>query len=149
MRVIFLEDVKGQGKKGEVKEVADGYGYNYLLKNNLAVLATKEALAKLAQEQAAEKVHNQKAVKQAEKTAEKMAREQLTFPMRVGDQNQVFGSVSTKQIAEALQAKGYKVDKKQIKTPETLNELGDYQVEVELHKEVVAILPIRLVQEGM
>ncbi len=148
MKVIFLEDVKGQGKKGDVKEVADGYGYNYLLKNNLAVLATKETLAKLEKEQENMKSEDEKAIAEAKKIKEKLAKEELVFPMQVGEKGQVFGSVSTKQIASELQNKNYDIDKKQIIADETLNQIGVYKVKIALHKKVSADLMVKLVQEG-
>jgi len=148
LRVIFIEDVKGQGKKGEIKEVADGYGYNYLLKNNLAVLATKEALAKLEQEKEANKKTNQKEIEAAKKIKTKLEKEGLIFPMQTGEKNQLFGSVSSKNITNALKEKGYEIEKKDIIIDETLNQLGTYQIKVMLHKEVEANLRIELVPEG-
>ncbi len=147
MKVIFIKDVPKQGKKGEIKEVADGYGKNYLIKHNLAVLATKEALNRLEQEKQQSQAEEEKNIKQAKQIKEKLSKEKLIFKVAVGEKGQMFGAISSKQIAEQLKDKQYQIDKKQIKLTETLNQLGTYQIELELHKKVTAFLTIELVQE--
>ena len=143
MRLILLEDVKKQGKKGETINVKDGYG-NYLITNNLAVLETagsKKVLEHqndLAAKKEAETLKNCQILK---KQIEKLT---LTFQVKVGKNDQVFGNISTKQIASELKKEGIEVDKRKIKIDVPINTLGTTEVEVDLHKQVVAKLKVHL-----
>ncbi len=140
MRVILLQDVPKQGKKNQVISVSDGYAHNYLLKNNLAILANDSNLAKL------EKDLDQRKQDEASFTAEmivlkeKLEKEEFVFKAKVGKKDKMFGSISNKQIFEVLKEKGYNIKKDQIEIIEPINSLGSHRANVHLHKEVMAKL---------
>ncbi|NLM47146.1 MAG: 50S ribosomal protein L9 [Firmicutes bacterium] len=142
MKVILLSDVKALGKKGDIKEVADGYARNFLLPKGLAVEATdghlKEHQRKKQQdmEKAAQKLAA------AKKTAEKMAGLQIEIPVRVGENGRLFGSVTSADLAAALEKKGFAVDKRKLELPETIKSTGVYPVRVKLHPEVEVSLEL-------
>lgn len=144
MKVIFKKDVKGQGKKGDIKEVKDGYAENFLIKNGYAVLYTqrsKEILDRENKDKASKLV---KEIKESEKLRDELKDRVLTFKVKTGKQDQVFGSVSTKQIAQKLEAEGYKIDKKKIVLDEPLTTLGYHEVKINLHKNVEGYVTVLL-----
>ena len=114
MEVIFIKDLKNQGKKGQIKNVKDGYAQNFLIKNGYAVAKTKENLSKLEHENAkkAEEDKNNKQV--AEELKQKLEKVVLEFKVKTGEGDKVFGSISQKQIKDELQAQGFKIEKNQI-----------------------------------
>lgn len=145
MKVILLEDVKKQGKKGEIITVKDGYG-NYLITNNLAVMETKGSKKVLdSQKKQAEKEAKQE-LKEAKELKEKIEKITLEFIVNTGKEGQVFGSISTKQIASELKTKNINIDKRKIKIETPINTLGMTEVKIELHKEVIAKLKVHLKQ---
>lgn len=146
MRVIFIKDVKGQGKKGEVKEVKDGYGKNFLIKNGYAVIASKTGLERLESENKQKQEEEAKRIQECEKIKENLSKITLKFPVKTGKQDQVFGSVSSKMIVSELKNRGYEIDKKTVKLNEALSTLGYHNVEIELHKQVKAIVRVELVK---
>lgn len=146
MRVIFRQDVKGVGKKDEIKEVKDGYAINFLIKKNLAVVANQENLDNLKKEQAIRKANHDKAKKEAMEEKAKLEKLVLTFKVKTGEGDRVFGSVSQKQIKEELKNNGYNIDKNQIKLQDSLSSLGFHKIEIELYKEVSAIVKVHLVK---
>lgn len=148
MKVIFINDVKGQGRKGEIKEVKDGYGMNFLIKNGYAVSATPTGVKKLANEAKLKEAQEEKLIKNALKEKESLEELTLTFKVKAGVNGRVFGSVSPKQIVMDLKIKEYDVDKKKIKLQEPLTVLGTHIVEIELHKQVRANLKVELIKEG-
>lgn len=141
MQVIFLNDVKGQGKKGEIKEVSDGYAVNFLIKKGLAVKKTETSLNKLNKEQENAKELDLKLRKEATLLKEKLENITLEFKVKIGKDSRMFGSISTKQIKEELDKLGYNIDKKQIKT-ENINTLGIYNVEINLYKGINCLLKV-------
>ena len=145
MQVILLKDVKGQGKKDEIIDVKPGYGMNYLVKNGYAVLATKTGVQRLEKEISDRKEQEKELIASCEKIKEKLAKETLVFKVKTSKDGRVFGSVSTKQISDELKKKNYDIDKKKISVP--LSSLGFYDVEIQLHKSVVAITKVQLVGE--
>ncbi len=147
MKVIFKADVKGQGKKGEVKEVSDGYARNYLIPRGLAVEATKGNLKQLEaeKEKEAERQAQQKAA--AEELAAKLNQMVLTIPAKAGEGGRLFGAVTAKRLAEELSSQGVKVDRKTIQLSEPIRELGTTQVEIRLYPGVQAILRVQVVKE--
>lgn len=146
MRVIFRQDVKGVGKKDEIKEVKDGYAINFLIKKNLAVVANQENLDNLKKEKAIRKENHDKAKKEAMEEKAKLEKLVLTFKVKTGEGDRVFGSVSQKQIKEELKNNGYNIDKNQIKLQDSLSSLGFHKIEIELYKEVSAIVKVHLVK---
>ncbi len=143
MRVILLEDVKKQGKKGQTINVKDGYG-NYLITNNLAVLETKGSKAVLDKQNKLAKEAEEKKINECNKIKDKLSKMTLDFKVKVGKNDQVFGTVSTKQIASELKNRGIDIDKRKIKIDVPINNLGITEVEIELHKEVIAKVKVHL-----
>lgn len=143
MKIILLEDVRKQGKKGDVLEVKDGYGA-YLIKNKQASIASQAGLNRLQRETDAKKAQEAEEIELAKKLKEKLEKLELSFTVKTGVGDKVFGSVSPKQISDLLKEQGYSIDKKQIKEKESLSSLGYHNVEVELHKKVSATLKIHL-----
>ena len=148
MQVIFLKDVRGQGKKGEIKEVKDGYGKNFLVKNGYAVLATETGVKRLNDENKKRRSEEQELIHTCEEIKTKLERLKLQFSVKTGAQDRVFGSVSAKQITSELKNLGFDIDKKKVKTDIALASLGIHNVEIELHKEVIAHLKVELIKEG-
>lgn len=147
MKVIFLQDVKGQGLKGEIKNVADGYAHNFLIKKNLAVVATSENLKQLEKAKESAKQKEQADIKKAKTEKEKLEQTELIFKVPVGEQQKMFGSISTKQVIEKLAEMGYYIDKTQLKNTANLNTLGIHKINIQLFKGVDASVKVNI-QEG-
>lgn len=143
MRVILLKDVKKQGKKDDVMEVKDGYG-TYLINNKLAVLETKGSSKILKKQQEEAALEESLLLKECEDIKRKLEKMTLNFKVNTGKNGQVFGQISTKQIAEELKKKGFDIDKRKIKLDVPINTLGVTNVKVILHKNVEATLKIHL-----
>lgn len=146
MEVIFIKDLKGQGKKGEIKQVKDGYAENFLIKKGYAIKSTKSSLDKLEDEKKAKAIEVEEAKKAALTLKEKLEKVTLTFKVNTGDNDKVFGSISIKQIKEALKEKGYDFDKSMIKLTSSPSSLGFHNIEVELYKNIIAKVKIHLVK---
>jgi len=138
MKVILLSDVKNKGKKGEIVNLAAGYA-NYLINNNLAAPANNANLKKLAEEKKEKKEKAKQALAQAIIQKAKLDDKQLIFKVKVGEDGKLFGTISTKQIVDALK-KQYDIiiDKRKIILDESIKTLGYTKVKVQLHKDVVA-----------
>ena len=134
MKVIFLKDLKNQGKKGEIKEVKDGYAKNFLIKNGYAIKETKESLKILDREN-----------KQAKELKQKLEQEKIKFQVKTGKNDKVFGSISVKQIKDKLDEK-YKIDKKQIIINNPISSLGFHEVEIHLYKDIIAKIKIEVIK---
>lgn len=147
MKVIFLKDVRGQGKAGDIKEVSDGYAKNFLIRGNLAVPATDTSMNRLKEELKTKEALEQETIKNCEKIKKELESKTLTFKVKTGDKDRVFGSVSSKQISTELSNMGYDVDKKIIALDDHLSSLGTHIVKINLHKKVIANLKIQLVRE--
>lgn len=148
MKVIFIKDVKGHGKKGETKDVKDGFGQNYLIKNGYAVKATETSVKILENENIKSKEKHEKLLEEANKLKDKLEKEELIFQVKVGKEEKVFGSISTKQIQEQLKLKKYNIDKKIIKIKNPISSLGFHKVEIELYDKIIANLKVKLEKEG-
>lgn len=146
MRVILLADVAKLGKKGDIKDVADGYGRNFLIARGLAVLESEGSKKVLAKQNEDAKILDEKNRKQAQELSKLLETKTLTFPVKANN-GRVSGSVSSKQIEEALKKQGITIDKRKIKDSEPLNNLGTYDVKIELYKDVIGTIKVRLVEE--
>lgn len=146
MKVIFIKDLKKQGKVNEIKEVSDGYATNFLIKNGYAVKYTKTSSNILNTELENAKIKEEQDIKEANKIKEKLEKQNIKFQVK-SNNGKVFGSVSTKQIEEELKKLGYIIDKKQLKIDMPLSSLGVHKVKVELHKKVEAILNVELIEK--
>lgn len=144
MKVIFIKDLKKQGKVDEIKEVADGYAMNYLIKNGYAVKYTKGSNERLQEDIKARNDKEAEDIKEANRLKDKLAKENIAFAVKTGKDGKVFGNVSNKQIAEKLTELGYKIDKKKIVLENPLNTLGTHNIRIILHKKVDATLKVVL-----
>ncbi|MFJ7408492.1 50S ribosomal protein L9 [Lysinibacillus sp. NPDC097279] len=148
MKVVFLKDVKGKGKKGEVKNVADGYAQNFLIKNGYAAEANAQAMSQLEGQKKLEQKNAAAELAEAKALKEKLEALTVELKAKSGDGGRLFGSVSTKQIAEALQkVHGIKIDKRKMTLPEGIRALGFTNVPVKLHHEVSATLKVQVTEE--
>ncbi|KKK36852.1 50S ribosomal protein L9 [Mesobacillus campisalis] len=148
MKVIFLKDVKGKGKKGEVKNVADGYAHNFLIKQGLAVEASSAAMSSLSAQKKKEEKQAEEELKQAEELKEKVEKLTVELTAKSGEGGRLFGSITSKQIAEALQKQHkIKIDKRKIELDDAIRALGYTKVPVKLHTDVTATLNVH-VKEG-
>ena len=148
MRIILQEDVDKLGTRGQVVEVTDGYARNYLLPRKLAIPATPANLKRLehvrtvfAKREATEK-------ESAQKLAELLVNVTVTLARKAGESDQLFGSVTSADIAEALAAQGYHVDKRKIQLEEPIKLVGEYQVPVKLHHDVSALVKVIVNREA-
>lgn len=142
MKIILIENVKGTGKKDEIKEVKDGFG-TFLIKNKKAVLYSNKSKEVLNNELKERKLEYNSLVSACKEIKTKLEKEDLIFNVKSGKDGKVFGSISSKMISEKLKEKGYDVDKKKIEA-ENINTLGSHIVKINLHKEVVANLTVTL-----
>ena len=146
MEVVLLQDVKSLGKKDAIVSVNDGYARNFLFPKKLAVEATKANLNVLKQQLAAAKRREAELLAEAKAQAEELNQVKVTIPMRLGANGKLFGAVSSKEIAEALQEKGYAVDKKKIVLNEAIKTIGEETVDVKLHRDVTAKITVAVVE---
>jgi large subunit ribosomal protein L9 len=145
MKVIFLKDVKGKGKKGEIKNVADGYAQNYLFKNGLAIEATPGNLKTLEAQKNKEKQKALEELEQAKQLKERLESLTIEIFAKAGEGGRLFGSITSKQVAEELNKK-YKIsiDKRKMEMEDAIRSLGVTKVPVKLHKDVTAILNVHV-----
>lgn len=148
MKVIFIKDLKGQGKKKDIKEVSDGYAMNYLIKNGYAVKYTKTSNEILNNEIKNEKELFELNTKNANIIKEKLEKEEVTFIVKSGTNNKIFGSISTKQIIDELNKLGYSnIDKRKILIDNPITSLGTHIIKIELFKDVIANIKIKVISK--
>lgn len=143
MKIILIKDVKKQGKSGDILNVKDGYG-TFLINKGDAVLATQNSVDRLDRENQEKEKNEQKLIKECEVIKKKLENLKISFKVKTGEADRVFGSISPKQIVEELKNKGYNIDKRQIKIDGTISSLGFHNVDIELHKKVIAKVKIEL-----
>lgn len=132
MKVILLQDVKGQGKKGDIVEVNEGYARNFLIKKGFAEVATAAKLNDISMKKSAADFHKAEEIKATKELAEKIKGKSFTLKIKAGQNGKVFGSVTSSDISEALAAAGYKVDKKKIILAQPIKNTGAYEIELKL-----------------
>ena len=148
MKVILLEDVKSVGKKDEVVEVNNGYARNVLFRKNLAIEATNKALNDLKLRKANDDKLAAEALADAKVLAKEIEEKQLVLKMKVGEGGRTFGTVSTKEVAEeAKKQLGLDIDKKKMKLDVPIKALGNYIIQIKLHKDVTAELTVKVVEK--
>ncbi len=145
MEVIFIKDLRNQGKKGQIKNVKDGYAENFLIKNGYAVIKNKENLAKLNHELKKKEELDQENKKTAEELKKKLDKETIEFKVKTGEGDKVFGSISIKQIKEELEKKGYKIEKSMIEHT-TISSLGFHNVDINLYANITATIKVHVVK---
>ena len=144
MKVIFVKDLKGQGKKNEIKEVKDGYAQNFLIKNGYAVMANTENIKSHELDLRNQEKEELKLIEECNVIKNKIEKEMIIFKVKTGTNGKVFGIISSKAINDELNKLGYKIDKKNIILDNQLSSLGTYDVKIKLHKKVTAILKVVL-----
>lgn len=144
MKVILLQDVKKQGKKDQIIDVSDGYAKNFLIKNGLAVVANTTSKKVLEKELDKRKQAEEDNIEQCKKIAEKLKSTEVIIKVKAGEQDRVFGSVSSKQICEELKKLGFDIDKKKIVLTSPIDSLGTHNVKIELHKKVEGEIKVTL-----
>ena len=132
MKVILLQDVKGQGKKDELIDVNEGYARNFLIKKGLAEAATPTKINELNQKKASQAFHKQEEIKAMKALAQEIKGKEFTVNIKVGKEGKVFGSVTAADISQSMKNAGYDVDKKKIVLSSALKMVGDYDVELKL-----------------
>jgi large subunit ribosomal protein L9 len=147
MKVIFQKDVKSVGKKGEIKEVSEGYARNFLLPRNLAIPATQGNMNTQDAKEKSKQKKLQEELEAAQSLAKKLENETIQIPAKAGEGGRLFGAVTNKQIAETLNRKKFKVDKRKIMMDEPIRAIGFTNVPIKLHPEVTATLKVQVVEE--
>ena len=148
MEIILLKDVKGQGKKGEVIRVSDGYARNFLLPKGFAMQATEGGKKRIREQNAQLQKKLQSEAEKAERLAERISQAGVRLKMKAGEKGKLFGSVTGKDIAEALKKQhGITVDKKKIVLPEPIKNTGEFLVEIKVYTEISAKLGVEIIAE--
>ena len=142
MKVIFVKDLKKQAKKGDIKEVKDGYAENFLIKNGYAIKYSSRSKEILDNQIEDRNEKEKELIKECEEIKKKLESKSYTFKVKSGKDGKVFGSVSSKMISDELNKLGFKIDKKKILLGDALTSLGHHYVKIELHKKVIAEIKI-------
>ncbi len=148
MEVILREHVDNLGKRGEVVKVANGYARNYLLPRKLALLATDGNKKHVERERKIMEVREATEKSQAEGIAARLGAVAISIARRVGDTDQLYGSVTSSDIAELLKSKGFEIDRRKLILPEPIKAIGEHTVPLKLHREVTVPLKVHVVKEG-
>ena len=147
MKVILIKDVKGKGKKNDILDLNSGYA-NFLLRGGLAIVASPENIKAVEKEQEEEKYRAEKLLQEMKETKKVIEAEPIKIVVKVGADSKIYGSVNTKQIADAVESKfNLKIDKRKIILPNALNTLGEHDVKIQLHKDVTATIKVFLVEK--
>ncbi|HXX58360.1 MAG TPA: 50S ribosomal protein L9 [Thermodesulfovibrionales bacterium] len=147
MKVILKENVKSLGTMGSVVDVADGYARNFLIPKNLAVEANVKNMRSLEHEKKKIEEHARKIRNEAQDLSERLSKTAVTLIAKAGEEEKLFGSITTMDIAEALKKEGFDVDRKKIILDEPIKRLGSYSVGVKIHPEVVPQITVHVVAE--
>jgi large subunit ribosomal protein L9 len=148
MEVILREHVDNLGRRGEVVKVAAGYARNYLLPRKLAMVVTGGNRNQIARERAKLDATEAEERKTAEAEAARMANVEIVIARKVGETEALYGSVTSSDIADALAAKGFEIDRRKLQLPEPLKRLGGFDIAVKLHRDVTTTIKVKVVAEG-
>ena len=148
MRVILLEDVENVGKKYEIKEVKDGYARNFLLPKGLAKKAEKEALQWLANQKEIEAKRAEEDLKKVQEIASAIDDQEVIIPVKVGEEDQLFESITSQKVSEKLKELGFDVKKIQIDLPEPIKELGEFPVKIKFEHNLEAEIKVIITKEA-
>jgi len=148
MEVILRDHVDNLGRRGEIVKVADGYARNYLLPRKLALVATEGNKQRIERERAKFEAHEAEEKKVAEAISARLDGMEIEIKRKVGETEALYGSVTTSDIAEALHAKGFEVDRRRVQLQEPIKKLGDFQIPVRLQRDVSATVKLKVVAEG-
>lgn len=148
MEVILREHVDNLGRRGEIVKVADGYARNFLLPRKLALPATAGNKKHVERERKIMEVREAEEKGQAEAIATRLAAVEIAIARRVGETDQLYGSVTASDIADFLKSKGFEVDRRKLILPEPIKTIGDHNVPLKLHREVTVPLVVKVVKEG-
>lgn len=146
MRIILLKDFEGLGEAGTQVEVKPGYARNFLIPTGVALKATRENMKKFEEIAKQKKNKLARALKSSQELAEKLKTLSLTVAVKVGEDDKIFGSVTSQMIAEQLQEKGYEIDKRQIQLEEPIKALGIYDIPVRLHSEITTSVKLWVIK---
>ncbi|BDQ04078.1 MAG: 50S ribosomal protein L9 [Ignavibacterium sp.] len=147
MKVILRQNIDKLGKIGQIVDVKDGYALNYLIPKGFAYVAVKGNVKALEEEKKVVEKRNQQELKAAETLASELEKISVTIPVQVGEEDKIFGSVTTQMIADALKEKGHDIDKRKIEMEEQIKTLGIYNVNIKLHPSVSAKIKVWVVRE--
>jgi large subunit ribosomal protein L9 len=148
MEVILREHVENLGRRGEIVKVADGYARNYLLPRKLALLVTDGNKKQVERERARFEAKEAEEMKAVRALADRLANVEVVIARRVGETDALYGSVTTADIAEALAAKGFDLDRRKLQLADPIKRIGDVDVPLKLHRDVTATVKVRVVAEG-
>lgn len=146
MKVIFLKDLKNQGKKGDIKNVKDGYAQNYLIKNGYAEKLTEKNLEQYNSLKKQEETEIARKKEQALLLKEQLDKVVIEIKVKVGEHDRVFGSISAKQIKEQLEKQGFLIEKRQIELSNPITTLGFHQVNIELYKNIFGKIKVHVIK---
>jgi large subunit ribosomal protein L9 len=148
MEVILREHVDNVGRRGEIVKVADGYARNFLLPRKLALLVTDGNKKQIEREREKFDAKEMEEQKVAEAVAARLAGVDVEIARKVGENDVLFGSVTSADVAEALAAKGFEIDRRKLHLPEPIKKLGEFDVPLKLHREVTTSVKVKVVAEG-
>lgn len=147
MKVLLLDNIENIGKRGEVKEVKNGLARNFLLPKKLALKATDHNIKAWESRLNSLKLKDAKILEDAQAIADKLNTVEISIAMKAGEEDRLFGSVTTQHIADSINEKGYEVDRKTIQLSEPIKTLGNFDIPVKLHPEVIANIKLDVVKE--
>ena len=147
MKVILQKDVKGIGKVGDIVNVSDGYGRNYLIPRGLAIDATESNINILNEKKKALEKKRQKEVEAAQEIAKKLSQETIKLKVKTGENGKLFGSITSKDIQDELKKRGYDIDKKKINLADAIKTTGTFNVDVKLYPGIQAKIKVEVVGE--
>ena len=147
MKVIFLKDVKGSGKKGEIKEVSDGYANNFLIKTGLAKKVDATSLNENKTQKQANDYHKEQERLAALEVKKQIDGKTIALKIKCGENGKTFGSITSKEIADALGANGIKLDKKKIELTESIKSVGSYKIQAKIYPNISATFTLQVVNQ--